>query len=596
MLPSKPGVYMWLNTKKEILYVGKAKNLRARVISYFRSEGDGRPQLPWLMSKASDIDYIVTDSEMEALVTEANLVRAEKPRYNVRLKDDKRYPYIKITNEALPRIYLTRRILNDGARYLGPYTDVRAVRRTLELVHSIFPLRTCKNSLPSEKKMRACLNYQIKKCSGPCAGYIHSNDYNDYVQDAYRFILGKNNDLIVDLKKRMKAASNTLNFERASEIRDLIRDVQKVSERRKAFSTSLLTGDWDVINYHTIDNEACVVIMEIRDGNILGKKDYMMSGVKNSTPCEMLAEFLTQYYLHISWMPPEIHLPDLPEDSDTIAMLFSKHRHGRFSLVYPKRGEKARLLKMTAMNAETILKETLYKRDRRKNLIPESILSLEKDLRMNKNPRTIACIDISHLHGTDTVGSLVYFRDGKPDKKEYRRFKITTVNGIDDFASLKEVVRRYLKRRIEEKKELPDLFLIDGGKGQVSSVKSIIDEFGFQDQAIAGLAKRLEEVFLPNSSEAQNIPKTSPSIHLIQRIRDEAHRFAITYQKKLRKKRVISSSLDTIKGIGKKKRIDLIKHFGSVESLKKAAIKEIAETPGIGLKLALEIYKQLRTR
>ncbi|MFC1538817.1 excinuclease ABC subunit UvrC [Candidatus Latescibacterota bacterium] len=585
-LPTKPGVYMWYDTDGKILYAGKAKNLRARVQSYLSESGDGRPQLPWLMSQAAALDYIATDSEIEALVTEANLVRAKKPKYNVRLKDDKSYPYIKITKEAVPRIFLTRTIRDDGSRYLGPYTDVKAVRRTLELVHALFPLRYCRDVLPLKRNKRACLNYQIKKCSGPCQGYISIRDYNNYINDAYRFIIGKNNDLIRDLNRRMKAAANALHFEQASELRDLIQSVQKVNERRKVFSTSRLSGNWDVVNYHVEGKEACVVIMEIREGKILGKKHYILDGVQYTPSPEMLSKFLMQYYLQKTWLPREIHLPERPEDADDIETLFKGRAQGKFLFVYPQRGEKLRLLNMTAMNAKMILREKSDIIAKRKDTVPEIIRALKKDLNLAKMPHTIACIDISHLHGTDTVGSLVFFRDGKPLKREYRHFKISTVDGIDDFASMREVVRRYFTRRLDEKSELPDLLLVDGGKGQLSSAKSILDELDLHEQAVAGLAKRLEEVFLPGLSDPQNIPKTSPSIHLLQRIRNEAHRFAVTYQRKLRTKRVISTSLNAIPGIGPAKSSALLKQFGSVEAIRNAPIDLIAAVSGIGEKLA----------
>ncbi|MFC1490514.1 excinuclease ABC subunit UvrC [Candidatus Latescibacterota bacterium] len=584
-LPAKPGVYMWINSDGKILYVGKAKNLRARVQSYLSETGDGRPQLPQLMSQAVKLNYIATDSEIEALVTEANLIRAKKPKYNVRLKDDKSYPYIKITKEAAPRIFLTRTIREDGSRYLGPYTDVRAVRRTLELVHSLFPLRYCREVLPSKRRKRACLNFQIKRCSGPCIENITLKDYNNYVNDAYRFIIGKNYDLIRDLNKRMKAAAGALKFEHASELRDLIQSVQKVNERRKVFSTARLTGSWDVVNYHISGKEACVVVMEIRDGNILGKKHFILEGVQYTPVPEMLSKFLTQYYLQKTWLPKEIHLPEFPEDAESIETLFKERAQGKFAFFFPKRGEKLRLLKMTAMNAKMILREKSDMNVKRKDVIPEIIQALKKDMKLEKSPQTIACIDISHLHGTDTVGSLVFFKDGKPLKREYRHFKINTVEGIDDFASMREVVSRYFTRRLDEKKNLPDLLIVDGGKGQLSSAKAILEELGLPDQAVAGLAKRLEEVFLPGLSDPQNIPKTSPSIHLLQRLRNEAHRFAITYQKKLRTKRVISSVIDNIEGVGPAKSNALLKQFGSVEALRNAPIEEVAAISGIGEKL-----------
>lgn len=592
-LPSKPGVYLWLDARGTVLYVGKAKKLRSRVLSYFRLDGDGRAQVPWLMSRAADVDWIVTGSEIEALVTEANLVRAKKPKFNVRLKDDKRYPCIKITKEAVPRIYLTRSIVDDGSRYLGPYTDVKAVRRTLELVHTLFPLRYCKDELPSTSRKRTCLNYQIKKCSGPCMGYIGLAEYQAYVEDAYHFIIGRNADLLRDLKERMDRAADDLDFEHAARLRDLLRSVQKVNERRRAFSTTRLSGDWDVVNYAIIDNEACVVIMEMREGNILGKKDYLVSGARYNSPARMLAEFLAQYYLCASWIPPEVHLPETPEDAESIERLFAERRGARFVFVYPQRGEKYRLVNMTGMNAEMILLKTIEKRDRRKNAIPHSLSALERDLKLKKTPRTIACIDISHLHGTDTVGSLVFFRNGKPEKKEYRHFKIASVDGVDDYASMREVVRRYFTRRLEEEKELPDLLLVDGGKGQLSSAKSVLEELGLSGQGVAGLAKRMEDVFLPGAPDPQNIPKMSSSIHLLQHIRDEAHRFAVTYQRKLRTKHTVSSALTDIDGVGPRKTAELLRHFGSVKAIGSADIEEIARVTGIGPKLARVIRDTL---
>ncbi len=594
LLPAKPGVYMWLDSRGKVIYVGKAKNLRARVLSYFREEGDGRLQVPWLMSTAAGLDYIVTDSEIEALVTEANLARAKKPKFNVRLKDDKRYPYIKITKEAIPQIYLTRTIKSDGGRYIGPYTDVKAVRKTLKLVHSIFPIRLCREKLPSNTLKRACLNYQIKRCSGPCVGYISIEDYNRFIEQAYQFILGRNSSLLGELEARMMEASDALRFELAADIRDRISAVRKVIERSRAFTAARLTGDWDVINYQVINTEAAVVVMEIRDGNIMGKKDYILGGVNYTTPPEMIAAFLAQYYMHTSWLPPEIHLPHEPSDADDIEVMLTGRRGGAVTLVYPRRGEKARLLKMTATNAEHIMKKTIEKRDRIKDAVPGVISALKRDLHLGKPPRTIACIDISHLHGADTVASLVFFRDGKPEKGEYRRFRIRTVEGIDDFMSMRETVERYFERRRAENREFPDLLLVDGGKGQLSSALSVLDKMGLGGQPVAGLAKRLEEVFLPGASEAQNIPKTSSSLHLLQRIRDEAHRFAISYQKTLRTKRTIVSELTGIPGVGKATAQALLEKFGSVTAIREADIDDIAATPRVGAKRAAVIAEALR--
>jgi len=590
LLPDRPGVYQFLNSRGHVIYVGKAKSLRSRVLSYFRSDGDGRAQVPWLMSNAADLDYIVTGTETEALLTEASLIRARQPRYNVRLKDDKRYPYIKITNEPAPRICLTRSLEDDGSRYLGPYTDVKAVRKTLAHVQRLFPLRSCKDRLTLSMNRRPCLDYQIGKCSAPCAGHITLEEYNRYVNDAVRFILGKNDGLLHDLEQRMYRASENMEFERAASLRDIIKAVRKVTQRRRMFSTDVYQADWDVINSHIIDNEACVVVMEIRDGRILGKKDYIMSGSRYSTPRELLGGFILQYYLEAASIPAEIHLPEEPDDAENIAAVLTGRAGAKVELIEPKRGEKARLVRMAALNAEMILKKRIEKRERAKDVVPGVLLALKRDLRLKDPPRTIACIDISHLQGTDTVASLVFFRDGKPEKKEYRHFKIATVDGIDDFKSMNEVVSRYFRRRLDEKRALPGLLLVDGGKGQLSSALAALRSLGLESQPVAGLAKRLEEVFIPGSSEPQNIPKTSSALHLLQRVRDEAHRFAVTYQRSRRKKRAISTTLTGIDGIGPAKAAALLRHFGSVSMVKSATEEEVATTPGISKRDAHSVY------
>jgi excinuclease ABC subunit C len=593
VLPTVPGVYLWLDDRGNVLYVGKAKNLRSRVLSYFRDEGDGRAQIPLLMSQAAGLDFIVTSTEIEALITEANLARSRKPRFNVRLKDDKSYPYIKVTKEAAPRIFLTRTVTDDGSLYLGPYTDVKAVRKTLDLVHSLFPLRSCSERLPAKRIVRACLDYQIRRCGGPCVGYMSMEEYNRYVQDAVRFIQGHNDDLVRDLERRMREASEAMEFENAARLRDLASAVARMGERRKAFSTERNTGDWDIVNWFRLDTEACVVVMEIRDGGILGKKDYLMSGVQYTASGEMLSAFLAQYYLRVSWIPPEIHLPEKPDDLDTILGLLSQRRGGPVEAVFPQRGEKARLLRLAAMNADTIMRKTVEARDRRKDAVPGVLVSLGRDLHLKEPPRTIACVDISHFQGSDMVASLVFFRNARPEKGEYRHFRIATVEGVDDFAAMRETVRRYYTRRVSEGKELPGLLLVDGGKGQLSSALGVLVGLGLGDRPVAGLAKRLEEVFLPGASDAQNIPKTSSSIHLLQRIRDEAHRFAVTYHRKLRSKRTIASSLTGIRGVGEKSAASLLRHFGSVAAVRAAGADEIAKVPGIGAARARTIFSSL---
>lgn len=517
----------------------------------------------------------------------------KKPKYNINLKDDKSYPYLKLTNEPFPRIFVTRTVKRDGGRYFGPFTDVKALRRTLGMVQKLFPLRRCKWKLPDKKPPRTCLNYHIKNCKGPCQGLISPEEYNEYIRQAHLLLLGRNNQLINRLKKDMNRASENLEFEHAAEIRDRLMDVERVIERQRAFSTTRYTGDWDVVVQETLDKTACGVIFEVRDGKIMGKKHFFLGGVEGKSEAEIISAFIKQVYLTSSAIPREIHVPVLPPDTRDIEAWFSDARGSAVKILVPRKGEKARLARMASKNALLRLDERKQRMEKGKDIVPRPVQALKRDLRLKKIPRLIDAVDISTFQGMDAAGSLISFRNGKPFKSRYRRFRIKTAEGMDDFGMMREVLFRRFDRLKKEGKDYPDLLLVDGGKGQLSCAVEILEKLGIDSVETAGLAKRLEEVFLPFQSAPQNIPKTSSSLHLLRSVRDEAHRFAVTYHRKLRTKRSLATGLDHIPGIGPSRRTALLKTFGSVKKIREASVDEIAAVAGFSDKLALVIKKSL---
>lgn len=595
-LPTKPGVYLMKDKSGRIIYVGKAKSLRNRVRAYFHDTLPYHPRTSALVSKISDLDVLATDSEMEALILESNLIKEYKPRYNVNLKDDKRYPYLKVTFEAFPRVLVVRRVKKDRAKYFGPYTNVKAMRQTLGILRRIFPLRSCNVALPSQRKIKLCLDFYIKRCMGPCEGKISEKEYREIIDNVCLFLSSRNEALLSHLKERMEHYAKRENFEMAAQIRDQIKALDSVTEKQKVADVEKV--DKDIIAFARDKKDIFVVVLQIREGILIGRQNFHLTAFKEIEDREILSTFLRQYYMHSVVIPPEIILPIKMDDQEMIQDWLSAKRaqilcleKGKVRFLIPQRGEKVKLLEMATYNAQLSLDELLLQKSEARKKIPQVIKSLEKDLYLSVPPRKIAAFDISNLGPSDAVGSLVFFEDGRPKKSLYRRFKIKTVEGQDDFAMMGEVVKRYFTRLTEEKKEFPDLVLVDGGKGQLSTTLETLRRLGIKNQNVMALAKRLDEVFLPGKSDSLMIPKDSASLKLLQRIRNEAHRFAIDYHRKLRKKRTIKSELDQIPGIGPARRKILLKHFGSVEKIRQASLEVLLQTEGINKKVAENIYK-----
>ena len=590
-LPSEPGIYLMKRKDGEILYIGKAKDLRSRVRSYFQDGGhDGRRQFKALVRNIANLDCIVTATEQEALILEATQIRAHKPRYNIRLKDDKKYPFIRITNEAFPRIFSTRTIVRDGSLYLGPFSNVRAMHTTLDMLRKIFPVRSCDFNLPTQG-VRLCLDYHIKRCEGPCELKVDSGEYKKTIDHAVRFLRGKNSEVLKAIRERMEVASESLQFEKAARYRDQLQALESMQARQKVVMDGPI--DRDILAIARNDDEACCSVLEVREGRLLGKKHHFLGGVIDSTDSDVISAFTRQFYLQNDFVPNEIHLPVLPPDAEEIGIWLSERMDSRVTLFAPQRGAKARMMEMAEKNAQQMLKERQMKRDMRRDRVPQSVYALQRDLNLQVLPRRIEGIDISNFQGTDSVGSLVCFVDGQAKRSQYRFFKIRGIEGPDDFASINQVVLRRFTGLIERGEPLPDLLLIDGGKGQLSSAVQALKEVGVESQPVLGIAKRLEEVFLPGNSTPIILPKTSASLRLLQMLRDEAHRFALKNHREQRGKRTLTSSLDSIPGVGPKRRNALLKLFGSVQRIRAASAQDIADVPGFSLQLAEDIKRHL---
>ncbi len=588
-LPAAPGVYQHKDAAGKVLYVGKAKNLRSRVRQYFQKSRSPDPRIERMLGKATDIEVIVTDSEVEALILEANLIKSLKPRYNVNLKDDKSYPYIVITNEPYPRVFVTRHIRRDGSRYFGPYTDVKNVRAALKSVRDIFLVRSCNFFIDDEairkKKYKICLDYHIKKCGGPCEGLVSEEQYNSMIDQVASVLRGKSETLLQSLRTEMDDLAARMRFEEAAVLRDRIRGIEAYSEKQKA--VDLDRTDRDIFAFAAEGDDACGVIFKLRDGKMIGRQHYYMTHVDQKSDSEILESLLQRFYLEAEYVPREVFLPAPVENADSICSWLSEKRGEPVAISAPTEGEEARLVRMSASNAKFLLDELKIQKMKRADYVPFGVQSLQRDLRLEKLPRRIECFDISNIQGSDSVASMVVFSDGKPRKSEYRKFKIQSVRGPDDFASMQEVVRRRYARVKEEQAEMPDLIVVDGGKGQLSSAVEILTGLGFAEQPVIGLAKRLEEVFKPGQSEPELIPKTSGGLKLLQQIRDEAHRFAVTFHRSLRTKRTLQTELDLIEGIGKKRSKELLEAFGSVQGVKFATREQLTEV--VGEKVAQKI-------
>ena len=591
-LPVSPGVYQFKDKEGTVLYVGKAKILRNRVRQYFHKSRVLDPRIALMVEKVSDVEIITTDSEVEALILEANLIKSKKPRYNVSLKDDKSYPYIVITKEPYPRVFVTRRVTRDGSRYFGPYTDVHTMRSALKTVRDIFMIRSCNFHIDQEfidkKKTRVCLDFHIKKCEGPCEGLVSEERYNQMIDHVAQVLLGKSTSVIESLDRQMKSAAAELKFEDAAIFRNRMRELEVYSSNQKIVDVEL--HDRDIIAVAAEGDDACGVVFKIREGKILGRQHYYIGKVEAKSESEVIEALVQRYYLESNDIPSEVVLSS-PIESERAAKEWLTGQGGKsVEVTAPVEGELANLVSMCRKNAKYLLDELKLQKMKREDFIPHAVQSLQRDLHLKNPPRRIECFDISHLQGTETVASMVVFEDGRPKKSDYRKFKIrATVEGniVDDFASMREVIHRRYSRVLEEQLSLPDLIMVDGGKGQLSSACGVLDELSLHSQPIISLAKRLEEVYVPDESDPVPIPKSSSALRLLQQIRDEAHRFAITFHRSLRDKRTLQTELDLIEGIGKKRAKELLEAFGSVQGVKFATETQLAEI--VGEKVAAKI-------
>ena len=567
-LPDSPGVYLMKNSQGKIIYVGKAIVLKNRVRQYFQSNKNHSVKVRAMVAKIADFETIVTSSEVEALILECNLIKKHRPRYNVCLKDDKSYPYLKLTlNEDFPRVFITRRIIDDGSKYFGPYTNSQAVKDSLELLRKLFPLRTCKTL-----GKRPCLEYHINRCLAPCVNKISRADYADLVKATEKFLEGKTADVERDLTAKISQAAESLNFELAAKLRDILLSVKKISEKQKIVTD---TGDLDAIGISRLNAEVCAQIFFIRDGKVTGRESFLLNGAADESDEKVIAEFIKQYYSRTKISATEILLPITLSDDDTKILA----EWLGVKIFEPKRGVKRSLVEMAIENAEKYLAELSARQELKTAQTSRAVEDLQKFLHLPKLPRKMECFDISHFQGAETVASMVVFENGEPSKKNYRRFKIRSTEGKpDDFMSMREVTsRRYGKLTAEE---LPDLIVIDGGIGQLNSALEIIRGFG-HEVPVVGLAKEFELIFVEGESEPVELPRDSQALYLMQRIRDEAHRFAITYHRKLRRARNLKSELDNVVGIGTRRREELLKKFGTIDKIKSATLDELLTVQGM---------------
>ncbi|MCL5779500.1 MAG: excinuclease ABC subunit UvrC [Firmicutes bacterium] len=606
-IPPRPGVYLYKDADGQVIYVGKAVSLKNRVRSYFQAGAKQAPKVQAMLRRAVDLDYIVTDSEMEALILENNLIKKHRPKYNVLLKDDKTYPYIKVTvQEEFPRVHITRRVVKDGARYFGPFTHVGAVNETLRLLKKIFPLRTCKQREPAPRD-RPCLNYHIRRCLGPCCNLVERPAYRETVNEVVLFLEGRQEDLMKRLRQRMEQAAENLEFEKAAELRDQLLAVEKIVERQKVVSTDLV--DQDVIAMARGFDEACLTVFFIRGGKLIGREQYFLEGTDTLERGEVMATFVQQFYNQTEVVPAEILLSEEIEGAPLIAAWLSELRGSKVNIKVPKRGDKHKLVAMAAQNALLSLEQTQLERQAGRQAVDGALAELMAALGLAEPPRRMECYDISNIQGTETVASMVVFEDGKPAKDQYRRFKIRTVEGPNDFASMKETLSRRLSRAREEQAQveggelaanrakftrLPDLIIIDGGKGQLSAAREAMLEQGFAHIPAFGLAKEEELLFAPGRPDPIRLPRESRGLQMLQRLRDEAHRFAATYHRKLRTRRNLKSVLDEIEGIGAVRRRELYQAYKSLEAIKQASVEELAKVPGMNIKAAEAVYRYFR--
>lgn len=605
-LPAKPGCYIMRDGNGTVIYVGKAINLKNRVRSYFQERAEMDHKTRKLVAKIEDLEWIVVGSELEALILEMNLIKKHRPQYNVRLKDDKRYPYIKV-HLALPfpKVTVTRVMVKDGSRYFGPYTSVWAVHQTLDLLRKIFPYLTCDREITGQDA-RPCLYYDIKLCSGPCIGAINQDGYGQLISDLCSFLDGHADPIVKRLTKEMQDASEGLDFERAAVLRDQLQSIEHVVEKQKVISSD--QSNADVLALARADGEACVQIFFIRNGKLMGREYFILEGTEETSDNEVVAEFLKQFYSEAAMIPDRVLLPNEVEEAQIIHQWLNTKRGGeKVQLLVPKRGTNVDLVKMATENAVETLQALRTRWEADKNKQTQALSELQQALALKEPPNRIECYDISNTQGTASVGSMVVFEQGTPSKGLYRRFNIKNVTGPDDFASMEEVLTRRFKRwqAAQEKQQagakpdpsftvLPDLLIVDGGKGQLGRAMKVLDAFGLSERVpLVGLAKQQEELFRPHVENSVILPRHSQGLYLIQRVRDEAHRFAITAHRNARGKIGIASRLDAIPGVGPKRRRALLEKFKDIEGIRQASLEELRNIPGITEDIAMSILAGL---
>ncbi|WP_425447092.1 excinuclease ABC subunit UvrC [Dethiothermospora halolimnae] len=607
-LPDKPGVYLMKDEKGQIIYVGKAVSLKKRVRQYFQSSRNKTPKVNAMVKNIDEFEYIITDTEVEALILESNLIKKHKPKYNILLRDDKQYPYIKVTtNEKYPRVIKVRKVKKDGAKYFGPYTSNGAVNDTLDIIRNLYPIRTCKLNLEKDiGKVRPCLNYHIGRCLAPCQGNVDERVYMEMINEIIMFLNGREEKLLDIIEEKMKRASKDLDFESAARYRDQVNSLKHILEKQKIVSTTMT--DQDVIAMARGINEVCVQIFFIRSGKVTGREHFMITDTDEQARIEVLSSFIKQFYLGSAYVPKEILIEEEIEDINTITEWLSQKRGSNVYIKVPKRGEKSKLINMVRSNAIQTLDKYSDKIKKKMKRSKEAVQELSQLLSLENIPKRIEAFDISNLQGVESVGSMVVFEDGEPKKSDYRRFKIKTITGANDYGSMEEIIFRRFNRGLKEKELIkesklgiesfsifPDLIMMDGGKGQVNVAKRVVDTLGI-DIPICGLVKddnhRTRGIIYENKEIS--LKKNSKSFNFITRVQDEAHRFAINYHRSLRDKKMFKSILDDIKGIGDKRKKSLLKHFGSVDNIKSAKLEELSNVDGMNKKAALSVYNFFR--
>jgi excinuclease ABC subunit C len=595
-LPAVPGVYLFLDVSGSVVYVGKAKSLRSRVRSYFREEARRDPRRSRMSEVIEDVETILVESEAEALLLEANLIREHSPRFNVQLKDDKSFPYVKVTvQEAFPRVLVTRSLERDGSRYFGPFTNVKAMRRALRAIKTTFTVRSCDYPLPRQAPDRPCLDFHIDRCKAPCVGYQSEEDYRVMIDQILEILGGRSSDLRSRIRQQMEEASEDLAFEEAAELRDVLAGLDVL--RRRPTTIDYRGGNRDILGVSPAGEHVCVVLLRVRDGHLLGKEARLMRTPDGASLQELVGAALRGFYIPVGDVPEEILVPAIPEDHEVLESILTGRRGGAVEVARPQRGQKRRLVELAGENARHVAADGRIEAvfDAQADSVPDAAERLARALELAVPPRSLACFDVSTLGGRESVGSAVWLTDGRPDRSQYRRFRIrNTVDGdVDDYAMMQEVVGRYFHRRVAEEASLPDLVVIDGGKGQLSAALQGMESAGVSDLPVVALAKRLEEVYRPGHATPVRLPATDPGLRWLQTVRDEAHRFAVGYNRRLRRSRTLKSELSRVPGVGPKRERDLLRRFGSVAAIRRLTVEDLSVVPGIGRATATRILDEL---